>query len=105
MSISRRNALKLFAAGTAGLPLTARAYGRPPEPPRIVLGCQLHDDVSLSLLQTYARSLALEDANARWKAQMMFHEAQLARNGGGTMGHKLGYRHKSFLESHERAPL
>ncbi len=36
---------------------------------------------------------------------MMFHKAQLARDGGGTMGHKLGSRHKVFLEAHEREKL
>ena len=43
-------------------------------------------------------SYRINDASA-----MMFHEAQLARNRGGAMGHKLGHRHKAFLESHERA--
>lgn len=105
MFTSRRSVLGLLSAAIASLPLAARAYGSPLEAPTAVLGCQLHDEVSLSLLRTYARSLALQDADARRKAQMMFHKAQLARDGGGTMGHKLGSRHKVFLEAHEREKL
>ncbi len=104
MSISRREALRILSLASAGLATTVNAHESLFDQARVVLGCRLHDDVSLSLLLTYARSLALGDADARWQAQMMFHEAQLARDGGGTMGHKLGYRHKAFLEANERKP-
>lgn len=57
--------------------------------------------VCLSLLATYARCLGLPDPKLSWQAQLMFHEAQIARDGGGTMGHELGYQLKSFLEQAE----
>ena len=61
--------------------------------------------VSVSLLKTFARSLALEDKDARWQAQMMFHKGQVAREGGGTMSHKIGYKHKAFLNQQEDRDL
>lgn len=59
------------------------------------------DPVSLSLLTTYARCLNLTDDRARWSAQMQFHRAQIAREGGGTMGHKLGGQLECFLREQE----
>jgi hypothetical protein len=59
------------------------------------------DSVSLSLLATYARCLTLPDPYASWDAQIMFHEAQLARSRGGTMAMKLGSRLRGFLGSQE----
>jgi hypothetical protein len=32
---------------------------------------------------------------------MMFHKAQLAREGGGIMSHKLGHRHRAFVSKFE----
>jgi hypothetical protein len=101
MSITRRKFIRsasIFAAGIGALFATRDAK---PTHKRRVLGHIQHDDVSASLLDTYARSLALKDERARWTAQMMFHEAQLARRGGGTESQKLGYRHREFLKAHE----
>ena len=101
MSISRRkfiNAASTFAVGLVAMFTARRAK---PDTCREALGYQLHDDVSVSLLKSYARSLALEDKDSRWQAQMMFHDAQMARSGGGTMGHKLGYKHEAFLKQQE----
>ena len=53
------------------------------------------------IMINYARCMALEDTDARWQAQMWFHEAQSARSGGGTMSHKLGHRLNAFLNKHE----
>lgn len=105
MSISRRKILGFFPFLAVGLIPSVKAEGPKQESPGTVLGHQLHDEVSVSLLNTYARSLALKDEDARWEAQMMFHEGQLARQRGGTLGHKLGYRHKAFVEAHETGRL
>ena len=105
MTISRRKILGFFPFLAVGLIPSVKAEGPKQESPEIVLGHQLHDEVSISLLNTYARSLALKDKDARWEAQMLFHEAQLARRGGGTTGHRLGYRHKHFIEAHETGNL
>jgi hypothetical protein len=59
------------------------------------------DPVSLSLLATYVRCLTLPDPDLSWNAQIMFHEAQLARSHGGTMAMKLGSRLRAFLGSQE----
>jgi hypothetical protein len=103
MSISRRKILGLLPALSAGFIPVAKADPKPLQTANEFFGHRLHDDVSVSLLTTYARSLALIDEKARWEAQMMFHEGQLARQRGGTLGHKLGYRHKDFVEAHEEA--
>ena len=102
MPITRRKLLGLFPFLTVGLVPSVKAETPKQEPPGTVLGHQLHDEVSVTLLKRYARSLALHDEKARWEAQMMFHEGQLARQRGGTDGHKLGYRHKDFVEAHEQ---
>jgi hypothetical protein len=101
MSITRRKLLGLLPAISAAFIPALRAKAKPARSSRSVLGYELHDDVSVSLLKRYARSLALKDEKVRWEAQRMFHEAQLARRGGGTLGHKLGYRHQDFVEAHE----
>lgn len=59
------------------------------------------DDVSLALLATYCRCLSLSTREARWIAQVKFHEAQLARNGGGTKAMKLGSQLQRFLCTEE----
>lgn len=101
MFVSRRKILGFLSVMPFGSISVATADESNQLSSNNVLGHQLHDDVSISLLHSYARALALENADARWEAQMMFHEAQLARQGGGTMGHKLGYRLKGFIEAHE----
>jgi hypothetical protein len=102
MTITRRKILGFFPFLTVGLIPSAKAEQPTQEPSGTVLGHQLHDEVSVSLIETYARSLSLKDEDARWEAQIMFHEAQLARQRGGTLSHKLGYRHKELLEAYER---
>ena len=102
MFISRRRILGFLPALPGGFIPVAQADSKPPKPTNEFFGHQLHDDVSISLLRTYARSLALIDEKARWEAQMMFHEGQLARQRGGTEGHRLGYRHKEAVEAYER---
>ena len=102
MSITRRKLLGLLPALSAGFMPALKAEPKPQQAAEILFGYQLHDEVSVSLLKTYARSLALEDEPARWEAQMMFHEGQLARRQGGTLGHKLGYRHNAFVDAHEQ---
>ena len=103
MPVSRRTVLGVLSALTAGFIPVVKARNQEQEPLRTVLGHRLHDDVSVSLLKSYARSLALQDESARWQAQVMFHEAQLAR--GGTLGHKFGSRHLAFLKAHESGQL
>ena len=105
MSISRRKLLAIFPMLTAGFIPAVKAQVESDGTPKAATDHQLHDEVSVSLLDTYSRSLALKDEDARWEAQMLFHEAQLARRGGGTMGHRLGYRHKHFVEAHETGNL
>jgi hypothetical protein len=61
------------------------------------------NNVCLSLLATYAQCLGLRDEDLSWQAQLMFHKAQMARGGGGTMAHKLGGQLKSFLREHGAA--
>ena len=104
MSLSRRNLIQQLMAIIAGFPFAAESIAQE-SPKRTVLGHTLHNDVSLSLLATYARSLALKDEDARWQAQKMFHEAQLARWGGGPMGHTLGSKHDAFLAQQEGKTL
>ena len=102
MSITRRKLLGLLPAISAVLIPATSAEAKPESSSSTILGYRLHDDdVSGSLLKRYARSLALSNERVRWEAQMMFHEAQLARRQGGTIGHKLGYRHRDFVEAHE----
>jgi hypothetical protein len=101
MSISRRKFIRATSIFTAGIAALFTAKVVRPSTHREVLGYKLHDEVSMTLLERYARSLALEDNAARWQAQMMFHKAQLAREGGGTMSHKLGYRHRAFVRKYE----
>ena len=101
MSITRRKFLGLLPAVSAIFVPATSAAAKPESLSRTILGYRLHDDVSVSLLKRYSRSLALSDERVRWEAQMMFHEAQLARRQGGTIGHKLGYRHRDFVEAHE----
>ena len=55
MSISRRHVLRLLSLLSAGFIPAVRAGDNAGESGRHVLGCQLHDDVSVSLLRTYAR--------------------------------------------------
>ncbi len=105
MNISRRKILGFFPLLTAGFFPVDKAQVKTDTAPKVVTDHQLRDDVSVSLLDTYARSLALKDEDARWEAQMLFHEAQLARRGGGTTSHRLGYRHKHFVEAHETGNL
>ena len=102
MFISRRKILGLLPVLSASFIPLAMADSKSPKTANEFFGHHLHDDVSASLLKTYARSLALTDEKARWEAQMMFHEAQLARQQGGTEGHRLGYRHKDAVEAYER---
>ena len=102
MSITRRKLLGLLPVLSAGFIAAIKIEAKSKQSPDNVFGYQLHDDVSISLLRTYARSLALNDESARWEAQIMFHEGQLARRQGGTMGHKLGYRHDAFVEAYEQ---
>jgi len=97
MPISRRKFINVASAFAVGFAAMFKAGNVKPDTGRKVLGYDLHDDVSVSLLKTYARSLALEDEDARWRAQMMFHETQLARRGGGTRAHVLGYQHDAFM--------
>jgi hypothetical protein len=102
MSISRRKLLKISFALTTGIAsLFAVENANPIRRPQY-MGYTLHDDVSVSLLKRYASSLALQDKDARMEAQRMFHEAQLARWRGGTMGMKLGSQHRVFVERQER---
>ena len=101
MSITRRKLLGLLPAISAVFVPATSAEAKPESSSSTILGYRLHDDVSVSLLKRYARSLALSDEKVRWEAQMMFHEAQLARRQGGTIGHKLGYRHRDFVAAHE----
>ena len=105
MSITRRKFIKAVSALAVGITGLFKARPARPSTNREVLGYKLHDEVSVSLLETYARSLALEDKAARWQAQMMFHKAQLAREGGGTMSHKLGYQHRAFVRKYEGKAL
>jgi hypothetical protein len=105
MSVSRRMFIKATSILTVGIAALFKAKAVKSSTHREVLGYQLHDDVSVTLLERYARSLALEDKAARWQAQMMFHKAQLAREGGGTMSHKLGYRHRAFVRKFEGRAL
>jgi len=102
MTISRRTVLGVLSALAASVIPVVKARNAEQEPLRTVLGHRLYDDVSVSLLKSYARSLALQDESARWEAQVMFHETQLARCGGGTLAHKLGSRHQAFLKAHEK---
>ena len=102
MFITRRKILGLLPVLTAGFIPVVKADPKPRQAASEFFGHQLHDEVSVSLLKTYARSLALHDERARWEAQMMFHEGQLARRQGGTLSHKLGYRHRDFVEAHEQ---
>ena len=101
MIVTRRKLLGLLPAISAVLIPATSAEAQPESSSSTILGYRLHDDVSVSLLKRYARSLALSNERVRWEAQMMFHEAQLARRQGGTIGHKLGYRHRDFVEAHE----
>ena len=105
MFVTRRKLLGLLPAISAVLIPATSAEAKPESSSSTILGYRLHDDVSVSLLKRYARSLALSDERVRWEAQMMFHEAQLARRQGGTIGHKLGYRHRDFVEAHEEGRL
>ena len=72
MSITRRKLLGLLPAILAP---AFRAEAKPDSSTRSVLGYQLNDDVSVSLLKRYARSLALQDEAARWEAQMLFNNS------------------------------
>lgn len=105
MSITRRKFIKAASALSIGIAALFKAKPIKSDSDREVLGHKLHDEVSMSLLETYARSLALEDKTARWQAQMMFHKSQIAREGGGTMSHKLGSRHKAFVRKCEGKDL
>jgi len=102
MFISRRKLLGLLPALATIFVPTLRAEAKPDWSTRSVLGYELHDDVSVSLLKRYARSLALQDEEARWEAQVLFHKAQLARERGGTMGMKLGSLQRSIVTAHEQ---
>ena len=101
MSISRRKFLRGASALTASIAFLFRSGVAKSNTTLELLGHRLHNDSSRSLVELYARSLALTDEDARWKAQEMFHAAQLSRWRGGTMGHKLGSLHRSFLEKQE----
>lgn len=102
MPISRRTVLGVISALTASFIPGVETRTEEQDPLRTVLSHRLYGDVSVSLLASYARSLALKDESARWQAQALFHEAQLARRGGGTMGHKFGSRYLAFLKAHEK---
>jgi hypothetical protein len=54
----------------------------------------------MSLLASYAECLSLRDPELSLQAQLTFHKAQLARQSGGTMGHKLGHQVSAFLRQH-----
>jgi hypothetical protein len=54
----------------------------------------------LSLLASYAECLSLRDPELSSQAQLAFHKAQIARQVGGTMGHKLGHQLSAFLRQH-----
>jgi hypothetical protein len=101
MSISRRKFLGFLTVLASGFSFSRPANARSHAPQRKFMGHQLHDDVSVSLLTLYARSLALKNPKERWEAQMMFHQAQLSREGGGTRPMKLGSIHKSYLREVE----
>lgn len=101
MSVSRRNFLGFFTALFSSITSWKPARAAKPDGARVVLGHQLHNDSDVSLVETYARSLALK-GGASWEAAMMFHEAQLSRERGGTVGHKLGSMHRSFVEASEK---
>jgi hypothetical protein len=103
MFMSRRKLLGLLPAVYAPFIPASRAMGKTARTSRSVLRYEFHDEVSVRLLKTYARSLALADNKARWEAQMMFHEAQLSRQRcGDTLPQILGYRHNEFVEAHEQ---
>lgn len=101
MSITRRKFLGFLSLLIPGYSTIKVAKADPQAPPRSFMGHQLHDDVSVSLLALYARSLALRSPKKRWEAQAMFHQAQLSREQGGTIGHKLGGAHKGYLKAVE----
>jgi len=53
-----------------------------------------------SLLATHAKCLSLRDSELSWQAQLTFHKARIARQGGGTTSHKLGHQLSAFLRQH-----
>ena len=102
MFITRRKLMRFVPFLAVTLAAKGRAESPAGEAVNRVLGIKLHDEVSVSLLQTYARSLALDDEEARWQAQIMFHQAQLARRFWDGESYELGYQHLEFLEENEK---
>ena len=105
MSITLRKLIKAISTLASGTAVLCKTKFVKPSTHQEVLGYKLHDDVSVTLLKDYARSLALKDKDARWQAQMMFHKCQIAREGGGTQSHVLGYKHEAFLNWKETGVL
>jgi hypothetical protein len=103
MFITRRKLMRFVPFLAVALNAKGRTESVDSEGARAVLGVKLHDEVSVSLLKTYARSLALDDEEARWQAQIMFHQAQLARRFWGGESYELGHRHLEFLEENEKS--
>ena len=101
MFITRRKLIRFVPFLAVALAAKGRAESLGGEDAHTVLGIRLHDDVSVSLVKTYARSLALDDEEARWQAQIMFHQAQLARRFWDGESFELGYRHLESLEANE----
>jgi len=102
MSISRRKILKLFPIITAAFVPVIKAEVNTNHLSRHVLGYQLHDDHSVSLLSNYARSLALKDERVRGEAQKMFHKAeQLILDRQQVTGYGARLHWNAYLEAHE----
>ncbi len=101
MSVSRRKMLGLISSVTAGLLPSVRGGESKRQAPTIVLGHQIHDQVSLSRLTTYARSLALTDRDARREATTLFHRSQIAAVYGPARAMRYGHNLELFLRSHE----
>ena len=99
MFITRRKLIRFIPFLAAGLAAKGRTESLGGEDAGIIPDIRLHDEVSIALLKTYARSLALDDEEARWQAQIMFHQAQLARRFWDGESYELGHRHLEFLEA------
>jgi hypothetical protein len=103
MLITRRKLVRFVPFLAVALAAKGKTESPAGEAVHSVLGIKLHDEVSVSLLKTYARSLALDDEEARWQAQIMFHQAQLARRFWDDKSYELGHRHLEFLEENEKS--
>ena len=102
MFITRRKLMRFVPFLAVALAVKGRTESLDGEDARTVFGIKLRDDVSVSLVKTYARSLALDDEEARWQAQIMFHQAQLARRFWDGKSYELGHQHLEFLEENEK---